>query len=93
MQIYLIRLDEFSNTKTSCLASVFPAEFFSQRKKEQQRLFGDVLQQSDIQMCTFTIHLLPVSTDDLRSTCSSRACVGLSSDERAVGLQEVTLTR
>lgn len=44
-------------------------------------------------MCTFTIHLLPVSTDDLRSTPSSRACVGLSSDERAAGFQEVTLTQ
>lgn len=44
-------------------------------------------------MCTFTVHLLPVSTDDLRSTCSSRACVGLSPDEHAVGFQEVTLTQ
>lgn len=56
-------------------------------------LRGDVLHQPDSQMCTFTIHLLPVPTDDLTLTPSGRACVGLSSHECAVGFQEVALTR
>lgn len=88
---YLIRLDWFNHTKTSCLESVIPAEFFSQRKKGRRRLCSDV--HSGIQMCTLTVHLLPVSTDDPRSTRSSRGRVELSSEERAVGSQEATLTQ